>query len=84
MEIEPDVKKQLENIASGMECPKDFECRTLGPEGLCKAKRSGLKANNLVECLDENKTRCRFSLSFGKSYFCKCPLRIFLTKIFDK
>ena len=80
----PESERQMEQIAAAMECPKDFECRKAGLEDLCKCKYLGHQDNDLVECLDEDRQRCRFSLPFGKSYFCKCPLRVFIAKMFGK
>lgn len=78
MEITKEQASQIERIASGMECPKDFKCRKSGFEDLCKTKL--VAGNRLVECLEENK--CRFALPFGGSAYCRCPLRIYVAMNF--
>jgi hypothetical protein len=38
----------------------------------CKVKDIGL--NSFLLCLEDNPKLCVYSLSYGDSYFCKCPL----------
>ncbi|MDT8303985.1 MAG: hypothetical protein RQ760_21060 [Sedimentisphaerales bacterium] len=38
MEISQEQRIQIEEIISGMECPKDFQCCKSGFENLCRAK----------------------------------------------
>jgi len=76
--MEQDDKKQIEQIISQMECPKDFKCHKSGFESLCKAKDIGIEG--VVECLEENPKKCKFSVAFGYSYFCRCPLRVYIAK----
>ena len=61
-----------------MECPKGFKCAKSGFDKLCRAKDIGLE--NYLECLEENPDDCPFALSFGYSYMCDCPLRVYLEK----
>ena len=74
MEITKEQARQIERIASEMECPEDFKCRKSGFENLCKTKL--IAGDQLVECLEES--RCKFALTFGNSAFCKCPLRRYI------
>ena len=37
----------------------------------------------LVECLEGNPF-CEFSLSFGYSWFCQCPIRVYVAKELGK
>ena len=80
--MEQDIKKEVEEIISGLQCPKDFECYKSGFENLCKAKDIGLK--NYLECLEEDPTSCTFSLSMSGLYYCECPLRIYIAKKLKK
>jgi hypothetical protein len=82
MEITQEHKTQIEEIISGIECPKDFECYKSGFENLCKILIFG--DGELVECLGKSKQQCNFSFSFGLGYFCKCPLRIYIAKNFNR
>ena len=82
MEITQEHKTQIEEIISGIECPKDFECYKSGFENLSKTQI--LVAGEVVECLGESARLCKFSFSFGSGYFCKCPLRRYITKNFNR
>ncbi len=76
--MEGDYKKEIEKIISQFKCPKDFKCYKSGFDVLCKAKEIGLKS--FLYCLEENPADCPFSRTFGRSYFCQCPLRIYIAK----
>jgi hypothetical protein len=80
--MEKDYKREIEEIIGAMECPKDFLCYKSGLENLCKAKDIGVES--LLECLEKEPQDCNFSISFGYSYFCQCPLRIYLAKKLSK
>jgi len=71
-------RKKMQEIMGTMSCPENFICAELEPEMLCKAKDHGMEG--YVDCLAENRSRCNFALSFGDGYFCRCPLRVFLSK----
>lgn len=73
-----DCKKQIEEIVGQLKCPKDFRCYKSGFEVLCKVKDIGMEL--FLECLEENPSECKFSLFLGRSYFCRCPLRIYIYK----
>jgi hypothetical protein len=70
--------KEIEEILGDLKCPKDFECYKSGLKVLCRAKDIGLE--QFLECLEEEPIWCKFSFSFGNSYLCKCPLRVFIAK----
>jgi hypothetical protein len=78
MELTEAHRQEIEKIASGIKCSKNFECYKSGPEKLCKARDIGLE--QYVECLGEKPHTCDFSLSFGQGYFCTCPVRIYIAK----
>ena len=73
---------KIEAIIGRLKCPKDFKCYKSGFEALCKAKDVGLKL--YLECLEQNSFECPFSVSFGRSHYCKCPLRVYLAKELKK
>ncbi|MHC4195852.1 MAG: hypothetical protein ACYSYU_06770 [Planctomycetota bacterium] len=75
-------KKAIEEILGRMQCPKNFKCAESNFEVLCKAKDIGMESH--LECLEPNRPRCKFSLPFGYSYFCTCPLRVYLSKKLKK
>lgn len=76
--MQQDSDKQIEEIIGQMKCPKDFRCWKSGLEVLCKARDIGQES--FLECLEENPQECKFPLSFGYSYFCQCPLRVYIAK----
>ncbi len=80
--MEQDHEKELREAAGDLECPKDFKCCTEGLENLCKAREIGLEL--YLECLEENAFACPFSVHFGDSYYCECPLRIYIAKKLKK
>jgi hypothetical protein len=71
-------KKKIEEIMGAMQCPKDFKCAKKGFGHLCKAKDIGVE--KYLACLEEDPSACSFALSFGYSYLCQCPLRVYLSK----
>jgi hypothetical protein len=82
MEITQEHKTQIEEIISGMECSKDFKCCKSGFEDFCESKI--FKDGDLIECFDESSWLCELSFSFGRGYYCKCPLRKYIAKNFYK
>jgi len=76
--IDHEVKKEIEEIIKQISCDKGVRCYKSGFKNLCKARDIGL--DSYLECLEENPQDCKFSLFFGYSHFCQCPLRIYLAK----
>lgn len=82
MKIEETVEDAIKDIMGQMDCPKDFECVRSKFENLCQAKDFGLK--NYIECLEADPQRCDLALSFGETYFCRCPMRVYISKTLKK
>lgn len=82
MEINEKHKSRIEELINEKKCPKDFECYRSGFENLCKAKDIGLKG--VVECLEEDPHKCKFSICFGYSWFCSCAIRVYAAKELGK
>jgi hypothetical protein len=80
--VEQDHEKKLKELIGDLVCPKDFKCCTEGLENLCKARDVGLET--VVECLEEDPYVCPFSMSLGGMYYCKCPVRVYITKKLKK
>jgi len=55
---------------------------TLGFENVSKCNNIG--NDRLIECLDGKAKKCGFSFCFGDRYYCKCPQRAYIDKIFHK
>ncbi|MDD5454593.1 MAG: hypothetical protein PHW62_03745 [Candidatus Ratteibacteria bacterium] len=75
-------KKQIEKIMSGMKCNIGFACYKSGFKNLEKAKDTPLAS--FVECSNRYAWQCEYSLLFGSSYLCKCPLRVYVLKKMKK
>ena len=71
-------RAKVEDIMSGMRCPKDFQCAESGFERLCKVKDLGFE--RFLQCLADDADQCSFHISFGGRHFCQCPLRVYLSK----
>jgi hypothetical protein len=80
--MDEETQTKIEEIIGGMKCPKDFKCYKSGFETLCKSKDIGLKV--YLVCLEEEPGDCKFSISFGRGYYCKCPLRGYISKELKK
>jgi hypothetical protein len=76
------VRDKVEELIGGLSCPKNFRCCESESQQLCKAKDIGMES--FLECLEKNPLSCSFSLSYADSYYCRCPLRVYLAKELDK
>lgn len=82
MEVTQEHDSKIQEIMRGMQCPTDFECYKSGFENLSKA---GIVGDALmVECLEEKAKTCDFGHPFGLGYICKCPLRNYIARNFNK
>lgn len=75
-------RQKIEEIMSGMKCPKNFRCADHGFEMLCKGKDFGVE--RYIDCLEKDAFKCPFAVSFGGSFLCQCPLRVYLAKKLKK
>jgi len=80
--MEQNIERGIKEIIGGMKCPKDFKCYKSGLKNLCKARYMGIEA--ILECLEENPEECPFSFLFWETYFCECPLRVYIFKKLKK
>ena len=71
-----EVEQQIQEIMNSIECSKNFKCYRAGFTAACRVKDIGVES--LLECLEPNPQTCQYALSFGYSYFCQCPLQLFL------
>jgi|APFre7841882654_1041346.scaffolds.fasta_scaffold551759_1 hypothetical protein len=78
MELTEAHLQEIKKIASGIKCPKNFECYESRLEKLGKARDFGVEQS--LYCLEDKPQNCSFSLSFGRGYFCTCPVRIYIAK----
>lgn len=75
-------KEEIEKVMAGVTCPKKFECYKSNFKNLCKVRCSG--AESIIECLSPDRGKCAFALAFGYSYFCQCPMRVYIAKNLNK
>ena len=75
-------KKQIEQIISGMKCRKDFKCYKSGFKDLTRVQV--FTASDLLKCLGDNPQKCEYASAFGDGYFCKCPVRLYISKNLKK
>jgi hypothetical protein len=80
--MKKEVRKKIEEMLAGMDCPKDFKCTQSGFERLCKARDFGIES--YLVCLEENPSECPFAFAFGFNHMCQCPLRVYIAKKLKK
>ena len=78
MELTEQQQEKIKEIMAAMECQKDFRCYKAGLDSLCKATDIGME--NYVNCLYEKQISCEFRVPYGSSFFCRCPLRVYIAK----
>jgi len=82
MEIAQEHDSKIQEIMSGMQCHSDFECYKSEFENL---GRIAIVGNAIkVVCLEEQAKTCNCGLSSGYGYICKCPLRNYIAKNFNR
>jgi hypothetical protein len=80
--MDEEQEKKLKEIMSRFHCKKDYLCYKSGYEVLCKTRDIGLES--YLECLDDECSSCEFSIPFGDTRFCHCPLRVYICKELKK
>jgi hypothetical protein len=81
--VEQGHKPELEKIINGLECPNDFRCYEEHYENLCQARSSSVD-ELFVECSEKGRVVCNFLFGFGNSYYCHCPLAIYIARALQK
>ena len=74
--MKQDFAKKAEEIMSGTECARDFACYRKKLRPLCQVK--DIDMEGFVEIEKNGHHWCSFLVTFGKKYFCKCPLCVHL------
>ena len=80
MELIQEHIREIEKLASGINCPKNFECYKSGTGNVCKTKTRNFGLEQYLDCLEEGAYNCEFALSFGNGYFCTCPVQLYISK----
>ena len=76
--MKKDHRKIIKEMLGEMKCPKNFRCMENGGNQVCRTRDLGIE--KYLECLEKNPGDCKFSIRFGHSYLCKCPLRVYIAK----
>ncbi len=76
LQIDKEDKKYLENLINNL--PKGCRQPKEGFENICKAEDIGLEG--FVKCLAEIPLRCHLSVGFLHSWYCACPLGVYIAK----
>jgi hypothetical protein len=78
--MKPEHIREIKRILCTMKCPLDFECTKVGRQDICRARDIGL--DHALECREEDSPECGFAVMTDSSVvLCKCPLRLYLSKI---
>jgi hypothetical protein len=72
--------QKIEKILKG--CPPDCKCHGRGVENLCKAKDIGL--DTFVECMEAKPFECTYAISYGRTSYCSCPVRVEIAQKYEK
>ena len=84
--MEQEDLKKIEKVMEHFKCPVDFKCIKGGLKNLCKVADIGL--DDVVECVEIGKSdcanECSFRISYGHSYYCAWPLRVYISKTLRK
>ena len=73
-------QKHIEELLLDSLCSRECECYQSGFKDLCKAKDIGME--DFLECAEEDANMRPSSFSFGYRFFCKCPIRIYISREF--
>ncbi|MFC1490326.1 hypothetical protein ACFL6K_03860 [Candidatus Latescibacterota bacterium] len=80
--MKKDIHINLDELKCETECPQNLKCLDSGFENLCKCRDIGVE--DFLECLEPKETLCDFKMAFGNGYICKCKIRLFIKKNYQK
>ncbi len=80
--MEPMDRQIIEEMTGGTECRKEFKCCSNEFTNVCRAKDIGIKS--FLVCMEDQPQKCNFSLTFADIFFCKCPIRVYISKKLKK
>ena len=74
-------EEQIKKLMNEIECPFDFNCYKTGFTSIHKILKDMPSLESYVETSEQPPPlECFYSLSFGNTYFCKCPLALYVIK----
>jgi hypothetical protein len=72
--MEPGLDKELWDIMSDLECPKDFKCYKW------EFTASEIESEAFQLCSEERSQECPFKFPMAGVAYCKCPVRVYLAQ----
>ena len=75
--MKQDFEVRVEEIMSTIKCVRDFACYRKKLRPLCEVK--DIDMEGYVEIQKNGHHWCNFLSTFGRRYFCKCPICVHLT-----
>ncbi len=73
-------EKQIKKIKDETECPFDFGCLKIKFAQHYKILKNRRSKHYLETSERPPPTKCRYSVSFGDSYLCFCPLALYVIR----
>ena len=73
LELTKEQQEKLKKLREEADCHRPGGCDL---DNLSPIRKIGLE--DLYECLDKDGVKCPQSLSYGSTFFCKCPARIYI------
>lgn len=80
--MQKDLKKHIEKIVKGMNCPKDFICYKSNFKHICKVNIFGFEG--VLECGEKEPSACSFSRKYLEKYQCTCTIRAYIFRKLEK
>ncbi len=82
MDLTAEQKAKIDEIANGLECPKEFKCASSGFDTMCKAIDLGFET--VLKCMEGDEEVCKFRVYLAEFKCCMCPLRSYIAKNLEK
>ena len=83
MPITEENRREIERvIAETVLCKRDLACYNSNFQDV--AKGTVINGGQAVECLEKGAKTCNYSIPFGLSYFCNCPMRQYIAQKLNK
>jgi hypothetical protein len=80
--LSPEEYKEFEELREQTQCDKNFNCVHTEIKMLCKTKSH--PDVNIIECLEQAVTECKFSKPFLSTHICTCHMRKFFAQNFEE
>jgi hypothetical protein len=82
MESTQEYAAEVDRIRSRTRCPRQFLCCQSGFTRMGEV--AVIAGGRLLECKAEEAATCPLALSYGDAFFCKCRLRMYISRVFHR